>query len=72
MGLSRLVLFLVLFTAGYWLWKKFSNQKKTKQPAATATHMVRCNHCDLYLAQEQATQKNDQWYCCADHARQDN
>ncbi|WP_353061906.1 PP0621 family protein [Thiopseudomonas acetoxidans] len=72
MGLSRLILFLIFFTAGYWLWKRLSNKKKPKQHSSTATPMVRCNHCNLYLAQEQATLKNDQWYCCADHAHRDN
>lgn len=72
MGLSRLVLFLIFFAAGYWLWKKLSAQSKSKQPPTAAMNMVRCDHCDLYLPQEQAMHKNEHWYCCAEHAQRDN
>jgi len=72
MGLSRLVLFLVFFAAGYWLWRKLAASSKPKQPPSTSEHMVRCDHCDLYLSQEEATHKNQRWYCCAEHAQQGN
>ena len=70
MGLSRFIIFLALCAAGYWLWKKIQlNTANRNQPQVQQENMVQCQHCNLFLPQQQAVRKANQWFCCDDHAR---
>lgn len=72
MGLPRLILVVLICAAGYVLWKKFQRQQIARQNQTSNQpdeNMVQCRHCALFLPQQQAVRKANQWFCCDDHAR---
>lgn len=72
MGLFRLLFWIILIAAAFWLWRSLTNKPKTThQPQQNALPMVRCAECGLHLPREQALQDHDQWYCSQAHLEQD-
>ncbi len=74
--LTRLVIFLLLIFAGWYIWRNFlrpmlqaaSNsdpQQGEEQPKALP--MSRCDHCGLHLPDAEAIHEGDKIYCCEAH-----
>ncbi len=63
----------VLFGIGLYLYAAFKLKRRRAQPslrsAPVHTHQtVRCAHCGAFVAQQQAVQRNGQWFCSWEHA----
>lgn len=72
MGLFRLLFWIILIAAAFWLWRRLTSKPKTPdQPQQTTVPMVRCAECGVHLPREQALQSHDQWYCSQAHLEQD-
>lgn len=75
MGLVRLLLFVALFVAAFWLWRRYIRpalraQKQTP-PSADPRPMVRCAHCQTHVPLSQALKDGDRWFCSQAHLEQD-
>ncbi|MCQ4294002.1 hypothetical protein NAU58_00295 [Pseudomonas stutzeri] len=70
MGLIRLLFWVALIAAAFWLWRRLS-QKKAAKPQQTTLPMVRCAQCGVHVPQDQALQSQDRWYCSRAHLEQD-
>ena len=72
MGLFRLLFWIILIAAAFWLWRRLTSKPKTTGKAQqTTVMMVRCAHCGVHLPREQALQNHDRWYCSQGHLEQD-
>lgn len=72
MGLFRLLFWIILIAAAFWLWrrlKKSASTRSAKQPRQAGL-MVRCANCGVHVPQDQALQNNDQWFCSQAHLQQ--
>jgi len=69
MGLFRLLFWIALIAAIFWLWKRLS-KKRPPRPAQTALPMVRCAQCGVHVPQDQALQADEHWYCSRAHLEQ--
>jgi len=74
MGLLRLLLWLVLLGALFWMFRRWWRGKTTPAPKARSlppNPMVRCAHCGVHVPQERALADGDhpRWYCSAEHRR---
>lgn len=73
MGLFRLLFWIILIAAAFWLWRRLTSKPKSShQPQQTTVPMVRCAECGVHLPREQALQSRYQWYCSRAHLEQDN
>lgn len=75
MGLLRLLLWLVLLGALFWMIRRWW-RGKTQTPSGKArplppNPMVRCAHCGVHVPQERALAdgEDQRWYCSAEHRR---
>jgi uncharacterized protein len=76
MGLPRLLIFILIAAAVYWLVRIIS-QKAIRKPSAHKTEdaaeaMVKCQYCGVHLPQHKAVSNNQKWYCSQQHLEQDN
>jgi len=69
MGLLRLLFWIALIAACFWVWRRFS-QKRSAMSEAEVTPMVRCAHCHLHLPRDQALQAGELWFCSQAHWEQ--
>lgn len=69
MGLFRLLFWVVLIAAGFWLWRRLTRKPARKAEPDTLP-MVRCAHCGIHVPREQAVVAQDQWYCSQAHLEQ--
>ncbi|WP_295514162.1 PP0621 family protein [uncultured Pseudomonas sp.] len=75
MGLLRLLLWLVLLGALFWMvrrwWRGKTQPQATKARPLPPNPMVRCAHCGVHVPQERALPDGDhqRWYCSAEHRR---
>nr|MBF0681790.1 hypothetical protein [Pseudomonas sp.] len=73
MGLFRLLFWIILIAAAFWLWRRFVGKRpsgKADQDQSTLP-MVRCAQCGVHLPRTQALQDHDRWYCSRTHLEQD-
>ncbi|MCF7201595.1 PP0621 family protein [Pseudomonas oligotrophica] len=66
MGLVRLLFWIALIAAAFWLWRRLF-RKNPGKPRATEVPMVRCAHCGVHVPQNKALQASGQWYCSQAH-----
>lgn len=71
MGLFRLLFWIALIGAAFWLWRRFAQKKAAPKPRQTTLPMVRCAQCGVHIPQDQALQSQDRWYCSRAHLEQD-
>ncbi|MCQ4317114.1 hypothetical protein EA797_03620 [Stutzerimonas zhaodongensis] len=72
MGLFRLLFWIILIAAAFWLWRRLTSKPKTTgEPPLTTVTTVRCAECGVHLPREQALQSHDRWYCSQAHLEQD-
>ncbi|MHA6492511.1 PP0621 family protein [Pseudomonas borbori] len=72
MGLLRLLFWIALIAAAFWLWRRFTRAPQKRDSAESATlPMVRCEQCGVHLPREHALPQADRWYCSQAHLEQD-
>ena len=71
MGLFRLLFWVALIAAAFWLWRRLSQKRTAAKPQQTTLPMVRCAQCGVHVPQVQALQSDDRWYCSREHLEQD-
>ena len=70
MGLFRLLFWVAIIAAAFWLWRRITRpapRAPEQQSADTAVPMVRCQHCGTHVPREQALADNQQWFCSQAH-----
>ena len=73
MGLFRLLFWIILIAAAFWLWRRLTSKPTaSNKPQETTVMTVRCVQCGVHLPREQALQSHDRWYCRQAHLEQDN
>ncbi|HAW24555.1 MAG: hypothetical protein KKD27_02220 [Gammaproteobacteria bacterium] len=73
MGLFRLLFWIILIAAAFWLWRRLTSKPTaSNKPQETTVMTVRCVQCGVHLPREQALQSHDRWYCSQAHLEQDN
>jgi len=72
MGLFRLLFWIILIVAAFWLWRRLTRKPAaTSKPEETTVTTVRCAQCGVHLPQAHALQSHDRWYCSKAHLEQD-
>lgn len=68
----RLLFWIALIAAAFWLWRKFKISQETRQDNALndPLKMVRCAHCGLHLPADRALRLGSQSYCSQAHLEQ--
>jgi uncharacterized protein len=68
----RLLFWIALIAAAFWLWRKFkaSNATKPDNSLEDPLKMVRCAHCGVHLPSDRALHRGAQWYCSQAHLEQ--
>ena len=70
MGLFRLLFWIVLIAAAFWLWRRLTRKRPERKVGPDTLPMVRCAHCGIHVPREQAIEAQDQWYCSRAHLEQ--
>ncbi len=73
MGLFRLLFWIILIAAAFWLWRRFTDKPgaaSKPKPEQTTLSMVRCAQCGVHVPQEQALPDRGLWYCSQAHLEQ--
>lgn len=68
----RLLFWIALIAAAFWLWRKFKGGVSTDRPAPSDTplKMVRCSNCGVHLPNDRAIHRGNEWYCSTAHLEQ--
>ena len=68
----RLLFWIVLIAAAFWLGRKFKLSQQPRQEAKldAPLKMVRCAHCGVHLPTDQALAQGNTWYCSQAHLQQ--
>ena len=72
MGLFRLLFWIAIIAAAFWLWRRFT-RTPTARPEdrnTGAAPMVRCAHCGTHVPRSHALAKDEQWFCSQTHLEQ--
>ena len=70
MGLFRLLFWIALIAAAFWLWRRLVQKKAAAKPHQTTLPMVRCAQCGLHLPDNRALRQGNLWYCSQAHLQQ--
>lgn len=74
MGLFRLLFWIAIIAAAFWLWRRFirstSARPKTPKEAQKPAPMVRCQHCGIHVPRDHALAKGEAWFCSQAHLEQ--
>jgi uncharacterized protein len=72
MGLFRLLFWIAIIAAAFWLWRRFTRPapRRPQDPADSAQPMVRCEHCGVHIPRIHALPKDQHWYCSQAHLQQ--
>lgn len=71
MGLFRLLFWIALIAAAFWLWRRLTQKKAPTTQQQGSLPMVRCAQCGMHVPQDQALQSQGRWYCSQAHLEQD-
>lgn len=69
----RLVVFVLLFWAGFRIWQYWQNHQITSnnnqldKNADGSETMVRCEECKVHLPQGSAIKAGEYYFCCPEH-----
>ena len=68
----RLLFWIALIAAAFWLWRKFkiSQQSRPDTRPDRALTMVRCARCGVHLPDDHALRLGNDWYCSQAHLEQ--
>ncbi|MDF3193919.1 PP0621 family protein [Pseudomonas sp. 1928-m] len=74
MGLFRLLFWIAVIAAAFWLWRRFTRptapRPEDHNTSAAPTPMVRCEHCGTHVTRDHALAKGEQWFCSQAHLEQ--
>jgi uncharacterized protein len=74
MGLFRLLFWIAIIAAAFWLWRRFNRPTATRtkknNASQTSTPMVRCEHCGTHVPRDLALAKGERWFCSQAHLEQ--
>lgn len=75
MGLFRLLFWIAIIAAAFWLWRRLTRptiaRPKRPDTAQKPAPMVRCQQCGIHVPRDNALAKGEQWFCSQDHLEQD-
>jgi len=68
--LAKLILLVVVFTAAWWLLKRYVRSLREDAPPATRSEdMVRCASCGVHLPRSEGLLRGGRTFCSEEHAR---
>ena len=68
--MSKFLLLILLIVVVWRLAPHFRRREPTAdRPPGAPQQMVSCEHCGLYLPQDEAIGADGRYYCCAEHRR---
>jgi uncharacterized protein len=68
--MSRLLFFVVIAAAVYWLLKSYRRQlPEDESPPLPTQDMVRCSHCGVHLPKNESISGGGEFYCSEAHRR---
>jgi uncharacterized protein len=72
MGLFRLLFWIAIIAAAFWLWRRFTRPapRRPHEHTDNAEPMVRCEHCGVHIPRLHALPKDQHWYCSQAHLEQ--
>ena len=68
--MGRLLIWVGLIFAAYWLWRRFMRPAPAKPGIEEAAPMVRCAHCGVHTPRMNAVSQGSQWFCSQVHLEQ--
>ncbi len=65
----RLLFWIALIAAAFWLWRKFKAGNAAPRDASpeNTLKMVRCAHCGVHVPNDRALRRGNEWYCSSTH-----
>ena len=72
MGLFRLLFWIAIIAAAFWLWRRFTRPapRRPQAPDERAQPMVRCEQCGVHIPRAHALSLDQHWYCSQAHLEQ--
>lgn len=74
MGLFRLLFWIAIIAAAFWLWRRFTRsappRPEDRNTSPPPVPMVRCEHCGTHVPRDHALTKDNQWFCSQAHLEQ--
>lgn len=74
MGLFRLLFWIAIIAAAFWLWRRFTRSTAARPKAPEASQqpapMVRCQCCGIHVPRDHALAKGEHWFCSQAHLEQ--
>jgi uncharacterized protein len=75
--MSRIIFILVLLVVGYLMLKSHQRKRNVKQQYKQSsgqilknTRVLRCQHCGLYVPEDEAISQGGKHFCSLEHAKQ--
>ena len=69
MGLFRLLFWIALIAAAFWLWRRLTQKKAPTTQQQGSLPMVRCAQCGVHVPAPEAFTHNGRHFCCQEHQR---
>ena len=68
--MGRLLIWIALIAAVYWLWRRATRPAPAVPEIKNAEPMVRCAHCGVHTPRAHALSQGSQWFCSQAHLEQ--
>ncbi len=70
MPLFRLLIITLVIGVGFYIYRRLTMKPPppTNSTQVNSTHAVKCALCGLHVPDDEAIRRNNQTYCCQDHA----
>ncbi|MEK1941187.1 MAG: PP0621 family protein [Pseudomonas sp.] len=68
--MGRLLIWIGLICAVYWLWRRATRPAPAAPGVEEAQPMVRCAHCGVHTPRAHALSQDQQWFCSQVHLEQ--
>ncbi len=72
----RVLALIILLVVSFLVIKSFKRKQEmkrlTKAKKKKVDNIVKCNVCGLHIPEQEATINRGNYYCCLEHANQDN
>ena len=67
MNLIRLIVIALIIYLVFQIFKRWAANKSSTTPTPKETKMVRCKICQLHIPENEALQRNGEFYCSQEH-----
>jgi uncharacterized protein len=67
--MSRLILYIAIAAVAYYLYRSLRRPKPAQQRRVRAHDTVRCEHCGVHIAADEAVNDGPHHYCSEEHRR---